>query len=141
MAKNIETSAELLVASKFRENGWEIYFPHKDDGFDFVAYNKDKKIFRPIQVKGKYRESSNDKVTYGYKGSLSHTHDEMVLAVVFYNKNSEPLHFAYLKFSDIKFTKKGDAKAEVCCIKDNKIKPRRDFSFLFGLEGMNRLIE
>nr|BFD64525.1 hypothetical protein BdHM001_32060 [Bdellovibrio sp. HM001] len=141
MAGNIETSAELLVAAKFRENGWEIYFPHKDDGFDFVAYKKEKKIFRPVQVKGKYRESSKDKTTYGYKGSLSHTHSDMVLAVVFFNKNNEPLHFAYLKYDDIKFNKNGDAKAEVCCIKDNKIKQRRDFSFLFGLEGINRLIE
>lgn len=27
-------SAELVVASTFAEAGWNIYFPHRDQGFD-----------------------------------------------------------------------------------------------------------
>ena len=29
--------AELIVAGMFAEKGWNIYFPHRDQGFDFIV--------------------------------------------------------------------------------------------------------
>ena len=47
--------AELWVAGKLVDAGWNVYFPHRDKGFDLIAtYTSDGQIrIRPIQVKGK----------------------------------------------------------------------------------------
>src|SRR2546423_1890750 len=62
--------AELFVAGRFAEAGWNVYFPHRDEGFDFlVAKNTGRghQLIRPVQVKGKYpRRGKKNKPTYGY---------------------------------------------------------------------------
>ena len=48
--------AELYVAGRFADAGWNVYFPHRDQGFDFViskVIGVDT-VLRPVQVKGKY---------------------------------------------------------------------------------------
>lgn len=51
--------AELLVAGILADDGWNIYFPHRDEGFDFIISKQvdGREIIRPVQVKGKYPEN------------------------------------------------------------------------------------
>ena len=48
--------AEFWVAGKLVDAGWNVYFPHRDKGFDLIATYTDgaQMQLRPIQVKGKY---------------------------------------------------------------------------------------
>jgi hypothetical protein len=48
--------AELYVAGLFADAGWGVYFPKRDQGFDFIAVKNVDSVFvvRPVQVKGKY---------------------------------------------------------------------------------------
>lgn len=78
--------AELYVAGRFADAGWNVYFPHRDRGFDFIVskqtINGDY-LIRPVQVKGKYpTESKRNWPVYGFVGRLSTLHDEMVLHFV-----------------------------------------------------------
>ena len=59
--KEFSQLAELHVAGLFAEAGWRVYFPHRDDGFDFIAAKPvdGKIVIRPVQVKGKYPEAEN----------------------------------------------------------------------------------
>jgi hypothetical protein len=53
--------AELYVAGKFADEGWNVYFPHRDKGFDFIVSKQDSgavQILMPVQVKGKYPTST-----------------------------------------------------------------------------------
>lgn len=85
--KNRDYFAELYVAGILGDEGWSIYFPKRDVGFDFVATKEveGRVIIRPVQVKGKYpTEEKRDFPTYGYIGELSQLHDEMALAIPFF---------------------------------------------------------
>jgi hypothetical protein len=56
--------AELYVAGKFADEGWNVYFPHRDKGFDFIvskANSSGIQMLRPVQVKGKYPTSPKKK--------------------------------------------------------------------------------
>lgn len=79
--------AELIVAGQFAENGWNIYSPHRDIGFDFIAtkFVKDRVLIRPVQVKGRYPRTFRDIASLG-KGAmeLNQSHEEMVLAMPFF---------------------------------------------------------
>src|SRR5229473_1817256 len=49
--------AELYVAGRFADAGWNVYFPHRDKGFDFIISKPHAEVgqlIRPVQVKGKY---------------------------------------------------------------------------------------
>jgi hypothetical protein len=49
--------AELYVAGRLADAGWNVYFPHGDKGFDFMISKPDQqggRIIRAVQVKGKY---------------------------------------------------------------------------------------
>lgn len=62
-------SAELLVAGRFAEKGWNVYFPHREQGFDFIVEKYIEEvgdIIRPVQVKGNYpMEDKENKSVYG----------------------------------------------------------------------------
>jgi hypothetical protein len=68
-------SVELVVASKFAEVGWNIYFPHRDQGFAFIISKEIAEfgeMMRPVQVKRKYpMEEKEDKQVNGYIGKLT----------------------------------------------------------------------
>lgn len=106
-------SAELVVASTFAEAGWNVYFPHRDKGFDFIITKEVVgigELIRPVQVKGKYpTNEKGDKMVYGYVGKLTKLHPEMVLAMPFYNSNNVilPEFIAYMPVSTIKECSKG----------------------------------
>jgi len=94
--------AELYVAGRFAHAGWNVYFPHRDKGFDFIVSKEivDGEYFiRPVQVKGKYPTAEKgNKITYGYVGRLSTLHDDMVLAIPFFAKGDteKPTCIAYM---------------------------------------------
>ncbi len=106
-------SAELIVASRFAEAGWNVYFPHRDEGFDFIVSKSVEgvgEVIRPVQVIGKYpTDVKTDKATYGYMGSLSKVHPEMVLAMPFLNpvSNAAPIFIAYLPMTMVRPCSKG----------------------------------
>src|SRR5690242_12537005 len=75
--------AELYVAGVLADAGWNVYFPHRDEGFDFIISKlvSGRILLRPVQVKGKYpEEGKSNKSVYGYVGRLTAIHSEMVLA-------------------------------------------------------------
>jgi hypothetical protein len=136
--------AELLVAGLFAADGWNIYFPHRDQGFDFVAsfrLGDGSFILRPVQVKGKYpKESKTDKAIYGYNGPCSARHPEMVLAIPFFapGDSTSPVHVAYMPSAAIRPAKRGVR----CCpasYKDRRAQPRRDFERFFNRPGLRLL--
>ena len=111
--RTFDQLAELHVAGLFAEAGWRVYFPHRDDGFDFIAvksFGIYGTLIRPVQVKGKYPEgSTRDRATYGYIGTLSQTHPEMVLAIPFFEAGNLPVirHVAFLPLGMIRKHSKG----------------------------------
>jgi hypothetical protein len=83
--------AELHVAGRLADAGWDIYFPHRDKGFDFVISKvvNGSPILRPVQVKGKYPSGEKiNKSVYEYVGRLTQTHPEMVLAIPYFSASS-----------------------------------------------------
>ncbi len=119
-------SAELVVASTFAEAGWNIYFPHRDQGFDFIV-SKDiegiGELIRPVQVKGKYpTDEKGDKTVYGYVGKLTKLHPEMILAMPFYNSINMilPNFIAYMPISMIKECSSG-YRCQPSCFKSGKL--------------------
>ena len=66
--------AEMYVAGVLADAGWQIYFPRRDVGFDFVVIKAhgETTLIRPVQVKGKYpTETKTNKQNYGYDGELT----------------------------------------------------------------------
>lgn len=61
--------AELYVAGLLANAMWNVYFPHRDKGMDFIISKTGtdgKEIIRPVQVKGKYPSlDKGNKATYG----------------------------------------------------------------------------
>jgi len=45
--------AELYVAGVLARRGWNLYFPHRDEGFDFMISKiiGNDMVIRPVQVK------------------------------------------------------------------------------------------
>jgi len=69
------------------DNGWSVYFPKRDVGFDFIATKTvvSGVLIRPVQVKGLYpSEVKKDKTGYGYIGMLSQLHDDMALVLPYF---------------------------------------------------------
>jgi len=140
--------AELYVAGVFAKHGWNVYFPHRDQGFDFIIskFIDDRVIIRPVQVKGKYPErSKTDKRPYGYVGRLSQTHPDMVLAIPFFlpatDLSSEkyiPRHTAYMPLNQIKRHKRGK-RCEPAIFKNGEPLPKEKFLKFFDEEGIKLL--
>jgi hypothetical protein len=99
--------AELYVAGLFADAGWQLYFPKRDHGFDFIVTKSvgDLIILRPVQVKGLYPTATKtDKKVYGYSGEITQLHTEMILALPFFPVSREPapLFTAFLPHSQIR---------------------------------------
>lgn len=137
--------AELYVAGRFAEAGWNVYFPHRDIGFDFIvskSVNHGSPILRPVQVKGKYPTSAKvNKVTYGYVGRLAQIHPEMVLAIPFFLAGSSdpPVCTAYMPFSLIRRHRRRGYRCEPASFKSGVPEPRRDFKRFFDSSGLQLL--
>ena len=136
--------AELYVAGKLADAGWNVYFPHRDKGFDFVIIKKsaDRFIIRPVQVKGKYPTGDKtDKSTYGFVGKLSEVDPEMVLAIPYFSSeqvDSIPICVAYAPLWLIKKHPRGH-RCEPATFKSGRPRPRRDHALFFDRPGLERL--
>lgn len=137
--------AELYVAGRFADAGWNIYFPHRDKGFDFVVskmFVRDGLLLRPVQVKGKYPTAvKRNKQTYGYVGRLTQIHLEMVLAIPFFSTGSSdmPACTAYMPLSLVRSHKRG-YRCLPASFNSGVVKPRRDYKKFFDSSGL-RLLE
>lgn len=133
--------AELFVAGRFADAGWNVYFPHRDEGFDFIitkSVGGDHQIIRPVQVKGKYpTEGKTDKAVYGYVGELSQLHPEMVLAVPFFGSEPQavPRFVAYLPIALIRKHSKG-FRCQPAMFRGGEPLRRRDHRRFFDSEGL-----
>jgi hypothetical protein len=133
--------AELYVAALFGDDGWSVYFPKRDVGFDFIATKQvgDEVLIRPVQVKGLYpTEGKTDKSTYGFDGQLTAVHSHMVLAIPFfsYANQQAPEQVAFIPLSRCKKTSDGGRQCSPCKFEDGKAVPRRDFKTFFGKDGL-----
>lgn len=135
--------AELYVAGAFADEGWNIYFPRRDEGFDFIVTRRhnDEILVRPVQVKGKYATASKtDKGSYGFSGELSAIHDEMILAIPFFTPSSEkaPVFTAYLPMPCIRPNQNnpGWYRAFPAYFEDGVPVKRRDYARFFDKSGL-----
>ncbi len=142
MKMNTDYFAELYIAGLFADRGWNIYFPHRDKGFDFIISKtiNGKEIIRPIQVKGKYPSKiKKDHAVYGYVGSLSKLHTNMIMVIPFFNalRNDGTDLIAFMPYETIKQSGKGNYKCQPAQYKNGKTKPRRDFEKYFNENGLD----
>jgi hypothetical protein len=133
--------AELYVAGRFADAGWNVYFPHRDRGFDFIVSRpstEGQQLLRPVQVKGKYPTSEKgDKTVYGYIGKLTELHPEMVLAIPFFSSGLPriPTCVAYLPSSLLRKHSRG-YRCQPATFRDGTPRPRRDYLKFFDEEGL-----
>ena len=136
--------AELYVAGVLARSGWNVYFPHRDQGFDFIISKPigDEIVTRPVQVKGKYPEpDKTDKPGYGYIGELTQKHPEMVLAIPYFSTSSAecpPLFIAFMPLAQIKKHSRG-VRCQPATFRDGQARPRRDFAQFLGSDGLQLL--
>jgi hypothetical protein len=135
--------AELHVAGRLADAGWDIYFPHRDKGFDFVISKvvNGVPLLRPVQVKGKYPSGDKtDKTVYGYVGKLTQTHPEMVLAIPYFSASSPdtPAYVAFIPWASVKKHARG-FRCEPATYRSGEPRPRREFQKFFGEDGIARL--
>ncbi len=137
--------AELYVAGRFADNGWNVYFPRRDRGFDFIVSRSTEdglQLLRPVQVKGKYPTAvKGDKAVYGYIGKLTELHPDMVLAIPFFSATSPeiPTCVAYIPFSLMRRHSRG-FRCQPAIYRAGTAAPRRDFAKFFDEAGL-RLVE
>lgn len=141
--KTFDQLAELHVAGLFAEAGWNVYFPHRDKGFDFVAMKsvQGEFIIRPVQVKGKYpEEGTKDHDVYGYVGTLTQRYPEMVLAIPYFERGAIPIlkHVAFMPDCMIRPRGKG-FRCEPAKFKNGSAFPRGDHKKFFDDVGLQRL--
>ena len=134
--------AEMYVAGLMADADWNIYFPRRDKGFDFIATfdDDDGTLVRPVQVKGFYPTSDKtDKSVYGYGGRLTQLHDDMILALVYFplgNLTGTPAQVAYMPRSQIRDRSRGGYRCVPCSIVDSTVVQRRDSARFFGPDGL-----
>lgn len=137
--------AEMFVAGRLADADWNVYFPRRDRGFDFIITKpgtNGSQILRPVQVKGKYPTAEKrDCAGYGYVGDLSQLHPDMVLAIPFFRPNSKdtPSCIAYLPHSLIRARSRGGFRCEPATLTAGAAKPRREFAKFFDDSGMKLL--
>ena len=136
--------SELYVAGRLADADWNVYFPHRDKGFDFIIVKKvgERMIVRPVQVEGKYPSGEKtNKATYGYVGRLSQMHPEMVLAIPYFSSDqadSTPICVAYIPRSLIKSHSRG-YRCQPASFRNGRPIPRREHTIFFDSQGIERL--
>ena len=138
--------AELYVAGIMGDAGWSVYFPKRDVGFDFIVSKEvgDHVLIRPVQVKGRYpSEAKSDKNNYGYIGSLSQLHHDMVLALPFFPRDTTgvaPDFIAYMPRSRIKVQTSRGYACQPARFVSGAAQPRKTYQKYIGSAGL-QLIE
>ena len=140
-AKSRDYFAELYVAGLMADAGWNVYFPHRDRGLDFIISKTGPdghEIIRPVQVKGKYpTDDKGNQNLYGYVGELNQIHPDMVLAIPFFSANvAGPAVFvAYMPFGKIKVHSRG-YRCQPACFVGGCPKVRRSYTQYFDASGL-----
>ncbi|PJG47067.1 hypothetical protein CAF53_01580 [Sphingobium sp. LB126] len=142
--KSRDYFAEMYVAGVMTDKGWNVYFPHRDQGFDFIATLPTEKgtIVRPVQVKGKYpTEGKTDKARYGYVGKLTAFHPDMVLALPLFAGLAAPAprYIAWMPFEEIRAMTKDRWRCEPARFVGGEPRPRDGFVHFFDDAGLARL--
>lgn len=136
--------AEMYIAGILADNEWNVYFPHRDIGFDFIVTKEigQRIMVRPVQVKGKYPErDKTDKRVYGFIGKLTQVHEDMVLAIPFFSKDQRtksPDCIAFIPRSRIIQKSRGYASQPAQFI-GGKATPRRDYAKYFDTAGIQNM--
>jgi hypothetical protein len=134
--------AELYVAGLMGDAGWNVYFPKRDFGFDFVATftSGGHTLMRPVQVKGLYPTAAKtDKAGYGYIGKLTQLHDDMILVLPYFGTDHAgpaPDCIAFMPRSQIRTQKGRGFKCTPAKFSAHRAEPRREFRRYFGPEGL-----
>ena len=134
--------AEMYVAGILADAGWNIYFPRRDQGFDFIITKvaEDRVLLRPVQVKGKYPELDRaDRPTYGYVGDLTALHPDMVLAIPYFLTDVTsvaPTCVAFMPRSQVRPQQGRGWRCKPAKITGGLATPRRDFQQYFGRDGL-----
>lgn len=143
--KSRDYFAEMYAAGLLADHGWNVYFPRRDKGFDFIITKpvRNQIMMRPVQVKGLYpTEQKNSRSAYGYIGKLSQTHPDMVLALVFFDRGAggaAPKHVALMPWSAIRTQQSRGFACRPAQLTAEGPKPRRDFAQYFDLCGIQLL--
>jgi hypothetical protein len=142
--KSRDYFAEMYVAGVMADAGWNIYFPYRDQGFDFIATLAidGGTIVRPVQVKGKYpTEGKTDKARYGYVGKVTAFHPDMVLALPLFAGLGDPAPklVAWMPVEEIRSMTKDRWRCEPARFLGGEPEPRAGFAHFFGEAGLTRL--
>ena len=134
--------AEMYVAGFLADAGWDIYFPHRDRGFDMIVTRPlgEATIVRPVQVKGKYaRDEKTNKRAYGYVGRVTAFHDDMILAIPYFTSTSAaaPELIAWMPRSSLRPHKRGWRCQPAKFIGGIPL-PRLEYLPFFGTNGLAR---
>lgn len=133
--------AEMYVAGLLADAGWNVYFPRRDKGFDYIVTQHvgDDMVVRPVQVKGLYPTvEKGDRSPYGYQGRLTALHPAMALVLAYFPLVTEgtPQHIAYMPRSQIRSRLRGGYRCVPCVLKGGIVTPRRDFLPYFDQPGL-----
>lgn len=134
--------AELYVAGLMGDNGWSVYFPKRDVGFDFIATRSVDGVvlMRPVQVKGLYpTETKKDRSGYGFVGRLSQMHDDMILVLPFFSTNRvgpAPACIAYMPRISIRAQRGRGYKCMPANFISGRPEPRATFRKYFDADGL-----
>jgi len=135
----------MYVAGILADKGWNVYFPRRDKGFDFVITKEveNRIIVRLVQVKGKYpEEGKTNKQVYGYIGKLSQVHNDMVLAIAFFSHDSttkSPECVAYMPRKKISTQKGKGFACQPAKFIDSKVIRRKSYEKYFDNSGIQRM--
>jgi hypothetical protein len=138
--------AEMYVAGRFADAGWNVYFPRRDRGFDFIISRpttNGMQLLRPVQVKGKFPTADKtDKAVYGYIGDLSELHPHMVLAIPFFSPASPeiPTCVAYMPYRMIRKHSRG-FRCEPAVFRRGTAIPRRKYKMFFDERGLQLVVQ
>jgi hypothetical protein len=139
--------AELYVAGVFGDAGWAVYFPKRDVGFDFIVSNEiaGPVVLRPVQVKGLYPTAERrDRDVYGFAGSLSAVHPDMVLAMPFFaagGRGTAPACVAYMPFGRIRDRASGGVRCVPRRLREGVPTPRPSMARYFDQDGLAAIEE
>jgi hypothetical protein len=134
--------AEQYVAAIFADARWSVYFPRKDKGFDFIVSKntEDGIIIRPVQVKGKFPETATAvRKKYGYRGTLTAVHRDMVLAIPLFTSLERLAHpdcIAFLPLTKITEPKKGLFYCAPAKLEKGKVSAKESYRCYFGEDGL-----
>ena len=136
--------AEMYVAGLMADEGWDIYFPRRDRGFDMIASRPDGEttLVRPVQVKGKYAtDGKTDKARYGFVGELTAFHDDMILVIPYFTSltASAPKIVAWMPRAEIRSAARG-WRCEPARFGAGEPHIRPGFAHYFGALGLDRCL-